>query len=70
MFQLVFKGYFELEQPDEFLKEFEELSKKHNVETCGRFEVYQLAPFVDYQKCDVEDTRDTNTDVQCESNSD
>ena len=50
MFNLQFNGVFELEYPNEFLEDLEELKKKHDVHFTGRIAVQDLGHYVDYQK--------------------
>ena len=49
MYNLTFNGYFEVEYPNEFLAEFEELKKKHNVYFIGHRILQDLGHYVDYQ---------------------
>lgn len=50
MFSLTFNGRFELENPDEFLQDMQELIKKHNVEYFGQIHSENLGTYVDFQK--------------------
>lgn len=54
MYTLIFNGHFELEYPNEFLADLEELKKKHNCEFYGRTDLQNLGNYVDFQK--IEDT--------------
>ena len=54
MFSLIFKGRFELENPDEFLQDMQELIKKYNVTFYGRVEQENLEKYVDFQKIEDE----------------
>lgn len=62
MFQIILKGYLETENPDNLINKLNELLKEEKSELVGQFQVYQLAPYVDYQKCeDLEDgSKDSN----------
>ncbi len=59
MYQLTFNGYFEVEYPDEFLAELEELKKKHDVYFFGQPILRDLGHYVDFQK---EDSSDVSTE--------
>lgn len=50
MYSLVFKGHFELDYPNEFLADLEELKKKHNCEFYGKPDLQNLGHYVDFQK--------------------
>ncbi len=50
MYQLTFNGYFEVEYPDEFLAELEELQKKHDAYFFGQPILRDLGHYVDFQK--------------------
>ena len=58
MYQITLKGYFETENPDEFVASVKEIAEKQNVDLVGVFQIFQLAPYVDYQKADVTDPQD------------
>lgn len=58
MFEFVLNGKIELEIPDDFVKDFQELLKKHKTNFNGQTAIYKLPEYVDYQK--VEDSRDSN----------
>ena len=66
MYTLTFKGYFEVDYPDEFLADLEELKKKHDVYFFGRTVMQDMGHYVDFQKeesSDVtveSDTKDTS----------
>ena len=49
---LTFNGTFECEYPDEFLKDLDEVRKKHGVEFYGRIVTRDLGKYVDFQKQD------------------
>ena len=49
MFELILNGKFELENPDEFTKEFQMLLQKFNTEFRGQNAIYKLPDYVDYQ---------------------
>ena len=51
MYQIFLKGCIETENPEEITKSIEDLVKAKSSELIGRFEVYGLPPYVDYQKC-------------------
>lgn len=63
MYQIVYKGYFETENPDKFLQDLNEIVSKNNVTAAGKFETYMLAPYVDYIECDVKDVSDTDSNI-------
>ena len=50
MFTLTFNGSFELEYPNEFLEDLEELKKKHDVKFFGNPIIQNLGNYVDFQK--------------------
>lgn len=52
MYTLSFNGYFELEYPNEFLAELEELKKKHDVHFFGSPILRDLGHYVDFQSQD------------------
>lgn len=52
VFQIRLNGCIELEEPEKLLEEINQLIEKYNGSTLGQFAVYQLPPYVDYQKCD------------------
>ena len=59
MYNLTFNGYFELEYPNEFLAELEELKKKHDVHFIGRPILQDLGHYVDYQKQEENESKET-----------
>lgn len=59
MFNLAFNGQFELEYPNEFLADLEELKKKHNVTFFGKVITQNLGTYVDFQK--IDESQDVNT---------
>lgn len=63
MFQVVFKGAFEVENAEKFIQEVDRVIDELKGSKVGQFQIYQLAPYVDYQKCDAEDTKTGNTDI-------
>ena len=63
MYSVILKGNYEVENAEEFLKDIDEIAKKHEAYLAGKFMVYQLAPYVDYQVCDDSDTRSENSDI-------
>ena len=50
MFNVTFKGYFETEDPDGFVKEVMDLLSKTNTSFYGKSTVAMLPKDVDYQK--------------------
>ena len=54
MYSLVFNGEFQLEYPNEFLADLEELKKKHGCDFFGKPVLRDLGHYVDFQK--IEDT--------------
>lgn len=54
MFILTFNGEFQLEYPNEFLADLEELKKKHNVEFFGKPILRDIGHYVDFQKIEDE----------------
>lgn len=50
MFSLKFNGRFELEDPDKFLYDIQELMKKNSIEYFGRIETQNLGKYIDFQK--------------------
>ena len=64
MFALIFNGEFQLEYPNEFLVELEELKKKHNVEFFGKSVLQDLGQYVDFQKIeDNQEVKENNEEV-------
>lgn len=64
MFALIFNGEFQLEYPNEFLVELEELKKKHNVEFFGKPVLQDLGQYVDFQKIeDNQEVKENNEEV-------
>lgn len=61
MYSLVFNGRFELEYPNEFLADLEELKKKHNCEFYGRPDLQNLGHYVDFQR--IEETNSENKEL-------
>ena len=56
MFQVVFKGAFEVEDAEKFIQEVDRVIDELKGSKVGQFQIYQLAPYIDYQKCDVKNT--------------
>lgn len=50
MYSLTFNGEFELEYPNEFIAELEELMEKHDCEFYGKTVLQNLGTYVDFQK--------------------
>ncbi len=67
MFQVVFKGSFEVEDADKFVEEVDKLLKSMSGTQVGTTQIYQLAPYIDYQICNAEDTQSDNTDISTTS---
>lgn len=65
MYQLRLNGYFELEDPNGFLEELEELKKKHDAYFFGHPVLQDLGHYVDFQKIEdvVETTSNENENV-------
>jgi hypothetical protein len=55
MYSLSFNGEFQLEYPNEFLAELEELKKKHNCDFFGKPVLRNLGNYVDFQKIEDEE---------------
>jgi len=62
MYSLVFNGEFQLNYPNEFLADLEELKKKHDCDFFGQPILRDLGTYVDFQK--IEDTSETVNDVK------
>lgn len=54
MFVLTFNGEFQLEYPNEFLADLEELKKKHDCDFFGNIGLRDLGKYVDFQKIEDE----------------
>lgn len=54
---MTFNGEFQLEYPNEFLEELDQLQKKHNCVFFGNPVLRNLGNYVDFQK--IEDTSET-----------
>ena len=52
-YQVTLRGYFETDNPDELVSKIEQVAKDCKAERIGQFQVYGLAPYVDYQEADV-----------------
>lgn len=63
MYQIAFKGYFESENPDTLVEALKKTATENKSDVIGEFVVYQLAPYVDYQKADVTDPQDTDSNI-------
>jgi len=63
VYQINLKGYIESENPDELTDSITKLIEEKNSELIGQFVVYQLAPYVDYQKADVTDPQDSDSNI-------
>ena len=50
MFSLIFKGHFELENPDSFLEGVKEVLEKEHGEYFGRINTEDLGRYIDFQK--------------------
>ena len=55
MYQIVLKGSIETNDPDNLLEKITDVLKTNNADLVGTFAVFQLAPYVDYQKIDDSD---------------
>lgn len=66
MYTLTFNGYFEVEYPDEFLADLEELKKKHDAYFFGHPIIQDIGHYVDFQK---EESSDVITESQSEDTS-
>ena len=65
MFSIALEGHFELNEPEEFLQDLQELIKKHKAEYFGRTNVINLGEYVDFQK--IEDEPETENEITNES---
>lgn len=65
MFSLVLEGHFELNEPEEFLQDLQELIKKHKVDYFGKTNVINLGEYIDFQK--IEDEPETEKEITNES---
>lgn len=63
MFEIVFKGTVEVEDADKLIQEIDAVIDKYGGIKHGQYQIYQVAPYVDYQKCDVKDTQTGNSDI-------
>lgn len=66
MYTLTFNGYFEVEHPDEFLADLEELKKKHDAYFFGQHILQNLGNYVDFQKEDSTPVEEEPTNTQNE----
>jgi hypothetical protein len=57
MYALTFNGTFQLEYPNEFLADLEELKKKHDCEFFGNLGLQNLGNYVDFQKIEDSDVK-------------
>ena len=57
MYNIVIKGYFEVEDCDKFVESIQRVASECNAELIGNIATYQLAPYVDYQRCDDSETQ-------------
>lgn len=60
MFELILNGKIELENPDEFIKEFQKLLQEFKTEFRGQNAIYKLPDYVDFQRIEVEEVRDSD----------
>lgn len=60
MYNITIKGYFETEKAEEFVKKLEEIVKETDSNFIGKPVVYELAPYVDYQKQEDGDEKTEN----------
>ena len=74
MYTLTFKGYFEVEDPNKFLTELEELKKKHDAYFFGTPVLQDLGHYVDFQKEDsrtvIEESKEDTKEVEITKNED
>ena len=59
MYSLTFNGEFQLEYPNEFMKDFGDLLKKHSCVFYGSPILKNLGNYVEFQE--IETVSDTNT---------
>lgn len=57
MFELNLKGIIELEEPEDFIKDFQELLKKYKTEFRGNSSIFKIPDYVDYQR--IEESSDS-----------
>jgi len=57
MFELVLNGKIEIENSDDFAKDFQELLTKHKTTFHGQNAIYKIPDYVDFQR--VEESGDT-----------
>ena len=50
MYSLIFKGRFELENPDSFLNQVKEILEKEQGEYYGQINTEDMGRYVDFQK--------------------
>lgn len=62
MFQIILKGCIETVSPEDLINKINNTIKDCNSELVGQFQVYQLAPYVEYQKCEnlADESGDSN----------
>lgn len=49
MFEFVVNGKIEIENPDDFAKDFQELLQKHKTSFHGQNAIYKIPDYVDFQ---------------------
>ena len=63
MFQVILKGYIETINPDDLIEKLNVTLKDLNCELIGQFQIYQLAPYVEYQKCEDLTNKSGDSDI-------
>ena len=63
MYQISLNGYFETENPEDLISAIQNIVKEKNAELIGQFMIYGLSPYVDYQKADVTDSQNSDTNI-------
>lgn len=58
MFEFVVNGKIEIENPDDFAKDFQELLQKHKTSFHGQNAIYKIPDYVDFQR--VEESGNTS----------
>lgn len=63
LYQISLRGYFETENPDELIEAIKKVAEEKDADLIGQFQTYMLAPYVDYQKADVTDAPDSDSNL-------
>ena len=58
MFQINLEGFIESENPDKLVQKIESVIKESNSDLIGRFNIFLLPPYVDYQNAEVTDVKE------------